>query len=586
MNYKVGEFYDFLVTGLGERRIKLKDRQGATFTVRAYEFQTDWDWSSPKVPIQMIRCYVKAVWEGSGLSLQQDREQILGYLYPDAKKGISKVHSFQVEELKTLNDKLFLVVRDAFGMTHMLKPDNQQESLQPGDELELNVTGIVVKENNNTRLKLETPPAVEPTVDVIELPLVPENPAGEFGEEDSVREFKSTILYPAGATEMDMDTQMKVILQTIAGFMNAQGGTLYIGVNDNGEPIGIEHEYIYLNSSEKDDKYTYHENKDGYENKLRSSITRHLGHVAEHYVTISFTEHEGHTICELKCEPSNFIIWYDGFMGYKRMGNRTMLLRGEAIVKLVLDKSGYARPESMKYEPTPAQDNDGDGLPDDDDAGEAITSTEPVVPKVEPAKLAKVGMQRVGRGSYYINLFNNGDWSWSRNQLKISSLKYSIPINTPVPDRYLVLVYADGRVNKVKAAMLHDKTELRRYKNGWRSDGAELVKVFAATNHDLLGCFSTQDAHEFVKLHYLSDISSHGTIGAMGNVLINTGSMDNVEMDDICFVSAEHGHRLSALLKTKSQTSSSLGYQLDLPQNAKLGHLVETLRAVSDTISK
>ena len=119
MNYNVGEFYDFLVTGLGERRIKLKDRQGATFIVRAYEFQTDWDWSSPKVPIQMIRCYVKAVWEDSGLSLQQDREQILGDLYPDAKKGIAKVHSFQVEELRTLNDKLLLVVRDAFGMTHI-----------------------------------------------------------------------------------------------------------------------------------------------------------------------------------------------------------------------------------------------------------------------------------------------------------------------------------------------------------------------------------------------------------------------------------------------------------------------------------
>ena len=37
---------------------------------------------------------------------------------------------------------------------------------------------------------------------------------------------------------------------------------------------------------------------------------------------------------------------------------------GERRIKLK-DRQGYARPESMKYEPTPAQDNDGDGLPDD-----------------------------------------------------------------------------------------------------------------------------------------------------------------------------------------------------------------------------
>ena len=151
-------------------------------------------------------------------------------------------------------------------------------------------------------------------------------------------------------------------------------------------------------------------------------------------------------------------------------------------------------------------------------------------------------------------------------------------------ERYVVLVYADGRVNKVKASNLHNKKEKQRYKNGRRNDGVNLVKAFSATNHDLLACFSTVDGHEFVKTHYLLHISSHESLSPMGNIVINTTNLPNVKMNDICFVESQHGQRVSALIKTENQTSSSFGFQLDLPDNEKLQTVVNTLRGVSDVL--
>lgn len=58
-----------------------------------------------------------------------------------------------------------------------------------------------------------------------------------YGTENQFVEFKSSIVYPArknknDKVEADPERQQGVILKIIAGFLNASGGTLYIGVND------------------------------------------------------------------------------------------------------------------------------------------------------------------------------------------------------------------------------------------------------------------------------------------------------------------------------------------------------------------
>lgn len=595
-NYQAGECYNFWVTGLGTQRIYLKDDNDGKFSVYAFDFQTQWDWASPQVPIEVLNCYVREVRADGSLTLEQNKDFLIAALYPEALRNESKSCTMVVDNLKTINGTLYYVMNDAYGIFHMYKPSASMSILQPGDELELNVIGYKQKPKNRSYLIFDelpvsdhnttVAPASDDMVDQDGTVDSGDTPVGEFGEEDNTREFKSTIVYPAGAVGADIDTQMQVILKTIAGFLNAQGGTLYIGVNDNGDAVGIEREYHLLNSSTKDKHKKYQQNRDGYENKLRSGMNAHLGPVAQDYVTITFSEHNGHTVCEVKIESSRSIIWYDERQAYKRMGNRTTYLRAEAISKLVLDKMALQRPANQQVVPTQVNNVD-DILPVQSNTGDEPMA-EPVVAKVTPpATIKKIGDQRQGRGSFYMNMFKNGDWSWSKEVPQDGDLEFCVPINNPTSKNDLLMVYADGCVNRVDAYHLHlAKKEDKRYMNGRRNDGVKLLKAFSATRDDMVACFSSQDGHPFVKVHPVEHISQHDNMSLNGNRMINIASKKGSEMEDICFVAAEHEQRVSALFKTENQTSNSLGFQMDLPKyEEKLGQVVKTLRKICDVQS-
>ena len=58
------------------------------------------------------------------------------------------------------------------------------------------------------------------------------------GESESI-EFKSTLRKNLHTGEHDPRME-NAVLKTIAGFLNTNGGTLIIGVSDDGSPVGIE----------------------------------------------------------------------------------------------------------------------------------------------------------------------------------------------------------------------------------------------------------------------------------------------------------------------------------------------------------
>lgn len=588
IDYKVGEYYNFRVKGLNNRYILLEDEDKRTYSVYAYDFQTEWDWSSPQVPEEMVRCYVKSISEYGQIKLEQSKDTLLAALYYEAYSSKKTICTFTVKELKTINDVLYYVLIDAYGISHFYRPSDNFQSLQPGDEIELYVKSIQQKENNKTHLVFEE---IEPQTDIIN-PIVSltdsndsDTPIGEFGEESENIEFKSTIIYPAGATGPDIDTQMHIILRTIAGFMNAKGGTLYIGVNNNGDAVGIEQDYSLLNTSAKD-KYTYYENNDGYENKIRSCVTRHLSSVAQDHVSITFPIHNGHTICKVEVESSDRVIWYDERQAYKRIGNMTSHLRDLSIEKLVLDKMKLSLPEAYRVKPTEAQSID-EILPAEPVADNVEEVAATIVKVAQPELIKKVGEERQGWGSFYMNLFADGCWSWSKEKPSDDDLEYCIPINNPASSNYLMMVYADGCVNKVNAYKLHkEKTEGKRYMNGRRNDGVQLVKAFHAKDNDLIACFCKQHGHEFVKVHPVAHVTTHDLMHLNGNRLINTVGMEGITEANICFVSSEHTQRVSALMKTENQKSNSLGFQMDLPKNAKFIDVRDTLKALCDIPAK
>ena len=56
-------------------------------------------------------------------------------------------------------------------------------------------------------------------------------------DESQTVEFKTSILYPAGSKKGNLRAQTDVILKEVCAFLNRDGGTLYLVVNDQG--VGV-----------------------------------------------------------------------------------------------------------------------------------------------------------------------------------------------------------------------------------------------------------------------------------------------------------------------------------------------------------
>jgi hypothetical protein len=112
------------------------------------------------------------------------------------------------------------------------------------------------------------------------------------GEDDNL-EFKSSFRYDYRQQKVNKVLE-GVIMKTLAGFMNTQGGSLLIGVADDGSVIGLEKDYQTL--SRKD--------SDGFTQLIMSTVTDKIGTPACRLLRILFHKQDGKEICRIITLPS------------------------------------------------------------------------------------------------------------------------------------------------------------------------------------------------------------------------------------------------------------------------------------------
>jgi len=114
----------------------------------------------------------------------------------------------------------------------------------------------------------------------------------EHGEDDNL-EFKSSFRYDYKQQKPNKALE-SVITKTIAGFMNTRGGSLLIGVSDDGSILGLEQDYNTL----------HRKDSDGYTQLLMSSIAEKIGTPACRLVRIIFHRQEEKEVCRIIIIPS------------------------------------------------------------------------------------------------------------------------------------------------------------------------------------------------------------------------------------------------------------------------------------------
>ncbi len=143
------------------------------------------------------------------------------------------------------------------------------------------------------------------------------------GEHDQL-EFKSSMRWNLVTLKTDKVLEY-VIVKTISAFMNAQGGTLLIGVNDDGEVIGIESDYQTFQKKP---------NRDGFMLKLSSLISQNMGRQTHKFISTQIQSIDGKDICKISITPGDQPVFI------KENGKESFYIRaGAASVPLSLSES-------------------------------------------------------------------------------------------------------------------------------------------------------------------------------------------------------------------------------------------------------
>ena len=145
----------------------------------------------------------------------------------------------------------------------------------------------------------------------------------------TLSQFKSIPNLTEGQSKKKYKREVGILfVEPLAGFLNARGGTLLIGVDDDGLATGIDY-------STFDERKPTH---DGFALYLRNLLTDRLGGAASSHLTIRFHEVDGHDICEVAVEPSDRPIYIDDHGKtefFLRAGNSTRKLPVDEAVKYV-----------------------------------------------------------------------------------------------------------------------------------------------------------------------------------------------------------------------------------------------------------
>ena len=145
--------------------------------------------------------------------------------------------------------------------------------------------------------------------------------------ENEMTEFKSSLRWDYRQNVINKIMEYSC-LKTIAGFLNFNGGTLIIGVEDGGRILSLNKDYESLGKS----------NRDGFELHLTNNINDAFGKEFRSYIHISFEDTKNGEICLVRVDPSKSPVFMknNGLKEfYTRSGNSTQALDVEETTEYI-----------------------------------------------------------------------------------------------------------------------------------------------------------------------------------------------------------------------------------------------------------
>jgi hypothetical protein len=145
--------------------------------------------------------------------------------------------------------------------------------------------------------------------------------------ESKVLEFKSTGRKNLHTGEQDAAIEWGVV-KTLAGLMNANGGSLIVGLADDGTTVGLQEDYPFVHKHDRD----------GWELWLTDLVSKSMGKVAASDLTVAICDIDGTDVARIDVGPAAEPVFATTLKGERqekflaRINNSTVELAGQEMV--------------------------------------------------------------------------------------------------------------------------------------------------------------------------------------------------------------------------------------------------------------
>lgn len=347
-----------------------------------------------------------------------------------------------------------------------------------------------------------------------------------FGVENNYREFKTSIVFSNKNSVANLDNQLEVILRTICGFLNAQGGTLYIGVSDDGPPTSIEEDLQFMRC-----------NEDTYQLKIRQFVVEKLGKDINSLLTLSFRKYSNKTVCAIAVPSYHTVVKLHNTV-FQRQGNATRPLENKNVKLLMQRKKGNGLTNKAPY---PL-------FPEDPNYFSTPKTTEEInsVNKIATSIFHEQTFNLNG----YFSILENNKYVITKTTPEQTNVRLSLPIPDALTRSYLLFVYDNGYANRISATLLSNKKLGYEYQNALNLDASILFVAFVQVE-DFLLINSELKKEDYSKIIPINKIKIGTKLSLKGSQVLS--GFDNIILVDV--LSPEHVLNLHV-----DENKSSIGF--------------------------
>lgn len=397
------------------------------------------------------------------------------------------------------NDELYTLKKliESYNLFVKIKSDEKVlEYIKNSIIQQLYITNIPNWNKNNIEFVLKDTYITEESEKKNEIVII------NLGSETKNKEYKTSIFYSASD-----EPQEKVILKTIAGFLNSydSGGSLFIGVNDSGDIIGIKNDLNYSDNIKTFDQY---------QNHIQSLITAVFP--KEINALIDFKFHKSGIFDYLEIVIPKYekpVALENEF--YQRQGVQTRILKGDDIVDFIYRKNNLINNRLNQKN----NDNKELEIVGGSENGEQFNIDFYQDIKKVGTKQDDINELKSDNILGILYIFNDNTYMITSSEILDESYMFMIKITEKFKYGSILMCYDNACVNRMEIRSVLNKSFNKCYMNAISSYG-NLMTVKLALPSDEIAIEVKKFNKYYFKIYSVNKITEHTIIGLKGNCIV------------------------------------------------------------------